>query len=80
MRDPFLIQFRQRDLETRDHEATIMATLELMVTLPESVAREAEAIGLFQPEALERLFREAIRRRQREQLFAAADREAFRLR
>jgi hypothetical protein len=48
--------------------------LELTVTLPESVAKEAQAIGLLQPEALERLLREAIRQRQREQLFAAADR------
>jgi 5'-deoxynucleotidase YfbR-like HD superfamily hydrolase len=53
-----------------------MAKLEFTVTLPENVAREAEAIGLLQPEALERLFREAIRRRQQEQLFAAADRLA----
>ena len=53
-----------------------MATLELTVTLPERLAREAEAAGLLQPEALERLLRDAIRRRQQEQLFAAADRLA----
>jgi hypothetical protein len=53
-----------------------MATLELTVTLPETVAREAEAAGLLTPQALERLLREAIRRRQQEQLFAAADRLA----
>ena len=53
-----------------------MATLELTVTLPEAVAKEAQAIGLLQPEALERLFRDAIRRRQQEQLFSAADRLA----
>ena len=53
-----------------------MATMELTVTLPETVAKEAEAIGLLQPEAVERLFRDAIRRRQQEQLFAAADRLA----
>ena len=51
-----------------------MATMELTVTLPETVAKEAQAIGLLQPEALERLFRDAIRRRQQEQLFLAADR------
>jgi hypothetical protein len=50
--------------------------MELTVTLPETVAKEAQAIGLLQPEALERLFREAIRRRQQEQLFSAADRLA----
>ena len=53
-----------------------MATLELTVTLPEAVAKEAQAIGLLQPEAVERLFRDAIRRRQQEQLFSAADRLA----
>jgi hypothetical protein len=46
------------------------------VTLPENVAKEAKAIGLLQPEALERLFRDAIRRSQREQLFNSADRLA----
>jgi hypothetical protein len=50
--------------------------MELTVTLPENVAKEAQAIGLLQPEALERLFRDAIRRRQQEQLFSAADRLA----
>lgn len=53
-----------------------MATLELTVTLPERLVREAEAAGLLQPEALERLLRDAIRCRQQEQLFAAADRLA----
>jgi hypothetical protein len=53
-----------------------MAILELTVSLPESVVKEAQAIGLLQPEALERLLREAIRQRQQEQFFAAADRLA----
>jgi hypothetical protein len=53
-----------------------VATVELTVTLPEAVAKEAQAIGLLQPEAVERLFRDAIRRRQQEQLFSAADRLA----
>jgi hypothetical protein len=50
-----------------------MAMQELTVTLPEGLAREAQAIGLLRPEALERLLREEIRRRRTEQLFAAAD-------
>jgi hypothetical protein len=50
--------------------------MELTVTLPETVAKEAQAIGLLQPEAVERLFRDGIRRRQQEQLFSAADRLA----
>jgi hypothetical protein len=53
-----------------------MATLEFTVTLPEGLAREAEAIGLLQPEALERVLRDEIRRRQQERLFDAADRLA----
>jgi hypothetical protein len=47
----------------------------LTVTLPERLAREAEAKGLLKPEALERLLREELRRRA-EQLFRAADRLA----
>jgi len=49
---------------------------EVTVTLPESVAREAEAAGLLQSEVLERLLREEIRRRRLEQLFTAANRLA----
>jgi hypothetical protein len=49
---------------------------EVRVILPESVARDAEAAGLLQSEALERLLREEINRRRVEQLFAAADRLA----
>jgi hypothetical protein len=71
-----LLEFPRGDSLKHDREAWIMATLELTVTLPETVAKEAQAIGLLQPEALERLFREAIRRRQQEQLFADADRLA----
>jgi hypothetical protein len=53
-----------------------MTTLEVTVTLPENVAREAEANGLLALEAMERLLREELRRRQVEGLFAAADRLA----
>ncbi len=51
-----------------------MPTRELNLTLPEALALEAETIGLLQPEALERLIREEIRRRRVDQLFDAADR------
>src|SRR5436309_3474037 len=47
-------------------ETCPMATLELTVTLPEGVAREAEANGLLTSDALERLLREEIRRRQQD--------------
>jgi hypothetical protein len=53
-----------------------MRTLELTITLPESLAREAEANGLLRPEAIERLLREELRRRQATGLFEAADRLA----
>ncbi len=49
---------------------------ELKLTLPDSLAREAEASGLLTPEAIEALLREEIRRRRAHQLFEAADRLA----
>jgi hypothetical protein len=49
---------------------------ELKLTLPDSLAREAEASGLLTPEAIEGLLREEIRRRRVNQLFEAADRLA----
>jgi hypothetical protein len=49
---------------------------ELKLTLPDSLAREAEASGLLTPEAIEALLREEIRRRRVNQLFEAADRLA----
>jgi hypothetical protein len=49
---------------------------ELKLTLPDSLAREAEASGLLTPEAIEALLREEIRRRRVTQLFEAADRLA----
>jgi hypothetical protein len=53
-----------------------MPTREFTLTLPETLAKEAEAVGLLRPEALEHLLREEIRRRQVGVLFAAADRLA----
>lgn len=49
---------------------------EFKLTLPDSLAREAEASGLLTPEAIEGLLREEIRRRRVSQLFEAADRLA----
>jgi hypothetical protein len=49
---------------------------ELKVTLPDGLAREAEASGLLTPEAIEALLREEIRRRRVNRLFDAADRLA----
>ncbi len=51
-----------------------MAARDIKLTLPDGLAREAEASGLLAPEALERLLREELRRRRVNQLFEAADR------
>jgi hypothetical protein len=50
-----------------------MGTVEFKFALPDQLAREAEALGLLKPEALEHLLREEIRRRRVGQLFQAAD-------
>ena len=49
---------------------------ELKISLPDNLAREAEASGLLTPEAIESLLRDEIRRRRVDQLFNAADRLA----
>lgn len=53
-----------------------MSALEFKVTLPDSLAREAEAGGLLTPEAIEALLRDEIRRRRVAKMFDAADRLA----
>jgi hypothetical protein len=50
--------------------------LEIMLDLPDSLAREAEANGLLAPAVIEDLLRAELRRRRVEQLFDAADRLA----
>jgi hypothetical protein len=50
--------------------------LEIRLSLPDSVAREAEASGLLAPESMESLLREALRKRRVDRLFEAADRLA----
>ena len=47
--------------------------MELTVNLPDTLANEAEAAGLLTPEAIERLLREAVRRKAVNELFEAAD-------
>ena len=49
---------------------------EILLTLPDNLAREAEAIGLLKPEFIASLLRTEIRRRRVNKLFAAADRLA----
>lgn len=48
--------------------------LELTLTLPESLAREATAWGLLTPAGLVELLRAEVRRRRVEDLFSAAER------
>ena len=50
--------------------------LELTLTLPASLAREAEAQGLLTPSMLEALLRAEVQRRRVAYLFEAADRLA----
>ena len=49
---------------------------EILLTLPDNLAREAEASGLLKPEFIASLLRTEIRRRRVNKLFAAADRLA----
>ena len=53
-----------------------MTQVELILTLPDALVREAEVAGLLRPEAIERLLREEVRRRRVDQLFDTADRLA----
>ncbi len=50
-----------------------MTQVELKLTLPDALVREAEAAGLLSPESIERLLRQEVRRRRVDQLFDAAD-------
>jgi len=50
--------------------------LEIKLSLPDSVAREAQESGLLKPDSLEILLREELRRRRVDRLFDAADRLA----
>ena len=53
-----------------------MSVLELKLSLPDAIAREAQAEGLLGPRAIEGLLREELRRRRVASLFEAADRLA----
>ena len=49
---------------------------EVVLTLPDDLAREAEANGLLKPESIAAMLRAEIRRRRVNRLFVAADRLA----
>jgi hypothetical protein len=46
---------------------------EIVLTLPDNLAKEAQANGLLKPEAIASMLRAEIRRRRVNRLFAAAD-------
>ncbi len=48
--------------------------IELKITLPDSLAREADAQALLNPQAIQQLTQTEIRRRRTDSLFEAADR------
>ena len=49
---------------------------EVVLTLPDNIAEEAEANGLLRPEYVTSMFKEELRRRKINRLFASADRLA----
>jgi hypothetical protein len=53
-----------------------MLTVDFKLSLPDELREEAEAAGLLNPKAIERLLREEIRRRRVDNFFAATDRLA----
>jgi len=53
-----------------------MTRLELKLSLPERLAKEAQAAGLLTPEAITQLVKEAVRRRAGQALLDAAERVA----
>jgi hypothetical protein len=46
------------------------------VSLPDELAQQAQSAGLLRPDAIERLLREAMKKRQVEQLFTTMDKLA----
>ena len=53
-----------------------MTTLEIKLSLPDGLAKEAQQAGLLAPEELERLVREALRARRADRLSKARERLA----
>jgi hypothetical protein len=50
-----------------------MTTVQLTLNIPDNLAFAANQAGLFQPEAMERLLREAVRQKSADELFLMAD-------
>jgi hypothetical protein len=50
-----------------------MTTVQLTLNIPDSLALAANQAGLFKPEAMEHLLREAIRKKKADEFFVIAD-------
>ena len=48
----------------------------ITLSLPDELARQAQSAGLLRPDAIERLLREAMKKRQVDQLFTTMDKLA----
>ncbi|MDP1613329.1 MAG: hypothetical protein Q8M11_19905 [Sulfuritalea sp.] len=53
-----------------------MTTLEMKLTLSERLTKEAQAAGLLNPKAIEKLLREAVRRQALRQFLSVSDQVA----
>ncbi|MFZ5910801.1 MAG: hypothetical protein ACOYYU_12370 [Chloroflexota bacterium] len=53
-----------------------MVTVDIKLSLPEPLLKDAQAAGLLSPAVIERLLQEEVRRRRVDNLFAAMDRLA----
>ena len=53
-----------------------MTTLEMKLTLSERLAKEAQAAGLLNPKAIEKLLREAVRRQALRQFLSVSEKVA----
>ncbi|MFZ5821339.1 MAG: hypothetical protein ACOYYJ_15695 [Chloroflexota bacterium] len=53
-----------------------MVTVDIKLSLPEPLLKDAQAAGLLSPTVIERLLQEEVRRRRVDNLFAAMDRLA----
>jgi hypothetical protein len=65
---------KRDEREAMAKESTVQ--LDIRLSLPDSVAREAEAGGLLEPESMASLLREAVRKLRVDRFFEAADRLA----
>jgi hypothetical protein len=53
-----------------------MVTVDIKLSLPETLLKDVQSAGLLSPMVIERLLQEEVRRRRVDNLFAAADRLA----